>query len=725
LTHGSSVAAFTRWAPDLPERISRLREFALDLSWSWKREVRAVFRTLDPTLWRLTRHNPVQLLREIDPVLLQSCSEDPDFLRLYDRAVAAFDAEKTDDHTWYARNYPELRGRPIAYFCAEFGLHHTVPIYSGGLGVLAGDHCKSASDLGVPLVGVGLLYTRGYFDQALTLEGWQTDADETFDISQTPLELVRGKSGEPYLTRLFSSGRKVYVAAWRLQVGRVPIYLLDTDLPDNDPADRELSHKLYAGGVDHRLKQEGLLGIGGVRVLEALGIEPVAWHANEGHAAFMMVERVRRLGQSGVPFDEAVRRVRANSVFTTHTPVPAGHDFFTHDQIKEWAGPYWDKIGNREELLGLGRHPTLDGKHFHMTAAAIRLSARVNGVSRRHGDVTRDIWRGLWNGRSVEKIPIGHVTNGVHLGTWMNFRIMRLFDHHLGPDWHENVDEPGFWDGVLWLRDRDLWDEHYKLKNRLLNFIREEARRHWRDQWSEASHLVGAGTLLEPQAFTIGFARRFAAYKRADLLFRDRERLLRILSNPWRPVQIVFAGKAHPQDELGKKVLQRVYSHTRHPAFAGRVAFVEDYGMLVAHRIVEGVDLWLNLPRPPLEASGTSGMKAGLNGVPQLGTDDGWWSEAYTGENGWSLPLADSSDPDANDATDAWNLYDLLENEIVPLFFERDERGIPTRWVRVMKNAIKVAGERFTSRRMVEEYVRNYYVPAAHGEAADTDAPGL
>jgi starch phosphorylase len=725
MSEKSAAESFVRFEPDLPERIARLREMALDISWSWSREARAVFRQLDFTLWRLTRHNPIALLKRIDPDRLEYCSTAPEFLQLYDRAVHRFEWETWHEQTWYARSYPELRERPIAYFCAEFGLHSTVPIYSGGLGVLAGDHCKAASDIGVPLVGVGLLYTRGYFDQALRLDGWQEDADETFDLSLTPLELIPNRKGKPYLTWVYSSGRRVYIAAWRMRVGRVTVYLLDTDLEQNDPADRELSHKLYAGGANHRLRQEGLLGIGGVRVLRALGIEPAAWHANEGHAAFMLVERVRELTGAGAPLDEAVRQVRATSVFTTHTPVPAGHDIFTSEQIKEWVGTYWKKIGHREELLQLGSHPVMDEGRFHMTAAAIRLSSRVNGVSERHGQVTRKIWKDLWKNRSTKEIPIGHVTNGVHLASWMNDEIMELFDRHLGSDWGKHRNNEGFWEGVLWLRDVDLWSVHTMLKVSMLDFVREEARRHWRDHWEEASHLVGAGTLLDPRAFTLGFARRFASYKRADLIFHDRERLRKLLMNPWRPVQIVFAGKAHPRDEFGKKVLQKVYSYTRDPEFAGRIAFIEDYNMHLAHRLVEGVDLWVNLPRPPLEASGTSGMKAALNGVPQIATDDGWWSEAYTGKNGWILPYAEGNDVEEQDALDAERFYDLLESEITPLYYRTDKRGIPVGWVERMKHSIKVAGQHFTARRMLQEYVNDCYVPAVRADLEGDDPPDL
>ncbi len=727
-TRSRLAATIPRERPEMPQRIAKLWEVALNLAWTWDRDARDLFRSIDLPLWRMTRHNPVDLLLRVKPERLAALAEDRGFLERYEAVIATVEHESTSEHTWFAQHYPEHLDKPIAYFCAEFGLHNSVPIYSGGLGVLAGDHCKAASDLGVPLVGVGLLYTRGYFDQALRLDGWQEDGDETFDPARTALEPLSGPNGEPYLTSIYSSGRNVYVGAWRVRVGRVSIYLLDTDLDENKGADRELSHKLYAGGADLRLRQEGLLGVGGVRVLKALGVEPCAWHANEGHAAFMLVERVRQLVKQDVPLDEAVERVRASSVFTTHTPVPAGHDIFTQAQIQEWAGSYWDELGSPDELLRFGEHPELDGGRFHMTAAGIRLSRRVNGVSERHGKVTRDIWHSLWKGRPEEEVPIGHVTNGVHLANWMNNKVMALLDSHLGKDWGLRLDEPEMWEGILDIPDPELWAVHQRLKIGLIDFMREEARRRWRDHWKEAAHLVGAGTLLSPFPLTIGFARRFAAYKRADLIFREVERFLGLLSDRWRPVQLIFAGKAHPQDERGKEVLQAVYSHTRDQRFEGRIAFLEDYGLHVAHRLVEGVDLWVNLPRVPLEASGTSGMKAALNGVPQLGTTDGWWEEGFTGLNGWSIPPAprdedeEQADEEA-DALDAEHLYRLLEEEVIPLFYDRDPSGIPVGWIRRMKTALMVAARQFTARRMVQDYARDYYVPGLMGVSPGDDPP--
>ena len=704
--------------PQIPDRIKGLSALATNLSWSWSRRARAAFRALDATLWSITRHNPVELLRRVEPSRLEERSRDPVFLGLYDAAIEAAERDESTQDTWFAKTYPNLGARPIAYFCAEFGLHNSVPIYSGGLGILAGDHCKAASDLGVPIVGVGLLYTQGYFDQRLRLDGWQEDADERFDPSLTPLQRVLTPSGDPVITTLQTYGRPVSIGAWRMMVGRVPVYLLDTDLEQNQVRDRVLSHRLYAGSPDLRLRQEWVLGVGGVRLLRALGNDPAAWHSNEGHAAFMLLERVRELTVAGVPFHEAIQRVRATSVFTTHTPVPAGHDTFPKGPVGDCIGPVWNDMGvDRDVVLDLGHHPVRDHDLFHMAVLALRLSGRVNGVSARHGEESRRMWSVMWPDRETAKVPIRHVTNGVHPATWMSHRLRDLLDAHIGPDWWQRADDPATWDAVLSLDDQQLWELRITLKTAMLRAIRDEARRRWADQWKEALHLVGAGTLLDERALTIGFARRFATYKRADLLFRDPDRLQRLLVNPWRPVQIVFSGKAHPADDPGKQMLQRVYHLTREPRFEGRIAFVEDYEMHLAHRLVQGVDLWLNLPRPPQEACGTSGMKAALNGVPQLSVLDGWWEEGYTGQNGWAISGAPQGRD--GDAADAEQLYLLLEQQVVPLYYDRDARGIPLGWISRMKQAMRVAGQRFTAQRMVREYASDYYVPAIRGDAGD------
>lgn len=708
--------------PYLPERIEGLGSIASNLSWSWNRNARKLFSLIDEPLWHLTRHNPLALLRRIDPSRLSECARDPRFLDLYDRVIDEAQREHSFSGTWYHEQFPEVRERPIAYFCAEFGLHNSVPIYSGGLGVLAGDHCKASSDMGIPLVGVGLYYQHGYFDQKLTLDGWQEDSDEQFDVANTPLEQVYGPGREPWLTVVRTFGRDIFVAARRMLVGRVPVYLLDTNLEQNDEADRELTTKLYAGGPEVRLRQEWILGVGGVRVLRAAGVSPAAWHANEGHAAFMLVERVREHCVQGMSFADAVSHVRSCSVFTTHTPVPAGHDTFGFDQVEACAGPIWTEMNvEKEAVLNLGRHPTDTNGTFHMTVCALRLSRYVNGVSRRHGEVSRQIWAPLWPERDVPRVPIGHITNGVHLATWMAREIMDLLDNTRGHDWPSRIEDPSFWEKILELDDARLWHLHVELKAGMMNFVREEARRRWARHWQEATHVVGAGTLLNPDALTIGFARRFATYKRADLFFKDAERLRALLVNASRPVQIIFAGKAHPADTPGKEVLRNVYAFTRDSRFEGRVAFIEDYELHLAHRLVQGVDLWVNLPRVPLEASGTSGMKAGLNGVPQLSTLDGWWHEGYDGLNGWAIPPAASRA--TPDEWDAEQLYRLLEEQVVPLYYARDEAGIPRGWILKMKNAMRVAGIHFTARRMVQSYSRLFYVPAVQGTTQSDDPP--
>ncbi len=708
--------------PYLPERIRGLADLASNLWWSWQTGARDLFRAVDSSLWHHTRHNPLELLQRVEPARLQACAADETFLALYDAVTAEFGALGRNDRTWFARRHPGALERPVAYFCAEFALHNSIPVYSGGLGVLAGDHCKAASDLGVPLVGVGLFYVKGYFDQRLRADGWQDDSDELISTALTPLTPVLGPGGEVALVCLRTEGRDVHIGAWRLMVGRVPVYLLDTDLERNDPADRELSHKLYTGAPGLRLKQEWILGVGGVRVLRALGIDPCAWHANEGHAAFMFVERLRELTSAGTPVDDAVRRIRATSIFTTHTPVAAGHDQFAIEDVERVAGPFWDEMGiAREAFAALGYHPVRDHGRYHMTVTALRLAGRVNGVAARHERESRRIWRDIWKGRDATQVPIAHVTNGVHLGTWMAQPVRSLLAAHLGDDWEERQDEPGLRERVLDLDDAGLWRAHTRMREVLHGFIREEARHRWREHWKDPAKLAVAGTLLGPTALTIGFARRFATYKRADLILRSLERLHRLLVSARRPVQIIFAGKAHPADEPGKSVLQQVYKAAQDPSFEGRIAFLEDYELHLAHRLVQGVDLWLNVPRVPMEACGTSGMKAALNGVPQLSTLDGWWAEGYTGLNGWAIPLPPpDEDPDASDLE---HLFSLLEEQVVPRFYDRGADGLPRAWIQTMKHALAGGLERFTARRMLGDYVRDYYLPAASAHLPDDDPP--
>jgi|CXWL01.1.fsa_nt_gi starch phosphorylase len=710
--------------PALPPRLEGLAALATNLAWSWHRSARALFRRIDDAVWRDSHHNPIIVLQQAPPGRLDALARDVDFCAHYDEVMEWLAVERSAPAGWFLEQYPGLdASRPVAYFCAEFGLHASVPIYSGGLGVLAGDHCKTASDLAIPLVGIGLFYTKGYFDQRIRPDGWQEDTDDAVDPDTTPLVPVTAADGTPWLTVLQTFGRPIHIRAWTISAGRTVLYLLDTDLEANHPDDRELTSKLYAGGLPTRLRQEWILGVGGVRVLRALGITPGAWHANEGHAAFMMLERVREQMLAGASFDAAATAVRASSIFTTHTPVPAGHDAFEVAQVLACMGmDFLDDFGaDIERVPRLGVHPAREPGQFQMTILALRLAGHVNGVAQRHGVVSRELWGDLWGDRPVAEVPIGAVTNGVHLATWMANPMLRLLDIHLAPDWSERLDEAETWDAVLGLDARELWHTHEELKSSLLRYIREEARRRWTGNWHEAAQVVAAGTLLDPHAFTIGFARRFATYKRANLLFRDIDRLKALLTDQRRPVQLVIAGKAHPQDTPGKEVLQELYHFARDPMFEGRVAFLEGYDMHLAHVLVQGVDLWLNVPRVPLEASGTSGMKAALNGVPQLSTLDGWWEEGYTGRNGWAIPKA-AADEDA-DLADAEQLYRLLTEEVVPLWYDRDEHGIPRGWVQRMKSAIQVAGRRFSARRMLQDYANSYYAPILRGDPFPDDPP--
>ncbi len=710
--------------PFLPQRLAGLADLVSNLSWTWNREARALFSDIDPQLWTRLRHDPMRLLSQVSAERLAQCAEDPSFVADYDAVMRWSATEQSLAHAWFTQNFPERAKDTIAYFCAEFGFHRTVPIYSGGLGVLAGDHCKTASDLGVPLVGVGILYRAGYFDQQIRTDGWQENTDEVIDLRYTALEPIEGPNGAPHLAVVRMAGRDVFIKVWRLRVGRVTAYLLDTELDANHPDDRPLLSRLYAGGPALRLRQDGLLGVGGVRAWRALGVAPAVWHANEGHAAFMLIERVREYVVAGTSYDEAVRRVRSASTFTTHTPVPAGHDTFPVDDVAACTGPVWNEMGiDRSAFMAIGRYPPDPNATFHMTAAAVRLSRHVNAVSRAHAVVTRKHWAPLWPGRREAELPIGHVTNGVHLATWMSNSIMALMDRELGVGWGDRVDDVAQWERVLSLDGDALWRVHCRLKRGLLENMREQARQAFAQRLLDATQLAGSGVLLDPEALTLCFARRFATYKRANLIFHDVERLLRIVTNPSHPVQIIFAGKAHPADVPGKQMLQEIYRTTRDPRFEGRIAFVEDYDMHLAHLLVQGADVWLNVPRIPMEASGTSGMKAALNGVPQLSTVDGWWEEGFNGHNGWAITAQAEGGTLDEDSAAADQLYELLETSVVPMFYNRDAQGLPQRWIRTMRHAMRAAGARFTSRRMLQEYVRDYYLPSIVGESLPDEPP--
>jgi starch phosphorylase len=705
-------------AVSIPDRIGRLGDLADNLWWSWQPPARNLFKAVSYPLWKSTRHNPMRLLQLVPPERLAALANDPEFLRHYDQVIAAFDAELTDGHLWFCQEYPELGTRPVAYFSAEFGLHGSLPIYSGGLGVLSGDHCKEASDLGLPFVGVGFIYPQGYFRQQIPPDGWQQAYYDTLDFEQVPIYPVLDAYGNRLLIQVYLRGTPVHVQVWQLRAGRVQLYLMDTNVEQNAPWDRELSARLYGGDQETRIRQEMVLGLGGVRVLRALGIQPSAWHLNEGHSAFLVLERLREFGQAGRSLEEAIDTVRRSTAFTTHTPVPAGHDAFPYYLMDEYFGRFWQDMGiGREQFMGLGDY----AGRFNMTVLALRLSGRCNGVSHLHGEVSRRMWQPVWPDRPAEQVPIGAITNGVHVPSWISTTLKDRFAEYLGEDWVQRHDDPALWDRVFDIPDDVLWQAHQQLKAKLLAFVDERTRERWRGGQMAASQVLASGTLLDPEALTIGFARRFATYKRATLIFRDVHRLKRLLHAERRPVQIVFAGKAHPADGGGKELIQRVYQYAQDPNFGGRIAFLEDYDLHMAHFLVQGVDVWLNNPRRPNEASGTSGMKAAMNGVPNLSVLDGWWPEAYhpasaeRPANGWALGEAHYDNWDTQDEVDSQALYRILEEQVVPLYYDRDAAGTPRRWVQVMKESMRTSIAQFGTRRMVKQYIQQMYVPAMRG----------
>jgi starch phosphorylase len=703
----------------LPDRIKRLDELAYDLWWSWNTDARRVFRSLDYPLWRFTAHNPVRMLQLIPREKLEGKLADREWVANYDRVIARLDAARAAHNTWCEQECGELRGKTVAYFSAEFALHQSLPIYAGGLGVLAGDHCKEASDLGVPLIGVGFMYPQGYFHQGLSPDGWQQEIYEKLNWTETAIEPAITPEGKPAITAVPLGNRTVLAAVWLVRLGRVRLYLLDTDLEENAPWDRELSARLYGGDRETRIQQEIILGIGGVRVLKAIGHDPAVYHLNEGHAAFVALQRIRDFCEIGWSFDDALEQVRRTTVFTTHTPVPAGHDAFPFHLVEtHLAGAWGDLGGYRERFFALGHHDAGGGALFNMTALAMRTSAAINGVSQLHGEVTRQMWQSIWPELPVDKLPVKFITNGVHVPTWMSSEIGALLERYLGSDWLENHDDPAVAGRVLDIPDEELWAAKQSLRNYLFNFIRERARLRWTLESVATSRIVAAGTMFDTNTLTIGFARRFTGYKRPELIFLDSDRLARILTAAGRPVQIVFAGKAHPADDTGKHHLQQIYRRALDPKFGGRIAFVDDYDLHVAHFLVQGCDVWMNNPRKPLEASGTSGMKAAINGTPHMSIGDGWWAEGYTGENGWLIDgHANPQDHGAQDWADAQAMYDLLEQRLVPAFYDRDVNGLPRAWLRIVKESIRTVLPRFSARRMVKEYVKTMYLPATRVES--------
>ncbi len=702
--------------PSLPEELISLRDLAYNLYWSWNHDIRELFRRLDRDRWEETHHNPVLLLGSIDQKRLEIRARDEGYLSHLHRATEKL-RNYLNRKTWFQEKYGDAANFRVAYFSMEFGITEGLPTYSGGLGVLAADHLKSASDLGIPLVAVGLLYQQGYFNQYLSKDGWQQELYPDNDFYNMPIKLLRDKNDQAQMISVPMQNREVKAQIWLAQVGRVPLYLLDTNIPENNPQDQDISDQLYGGDSEMRIKQEIVLGIGGLRTLEKLGLRPTVCHMNEGHSAFMALERARILmAEKNVSFAEAQEATRSSNLFTSHTPVPAGIDEFDPNLLDNYLGSYYSAMQiSREQLHRLGgvHLPETAGK-FNMAIFAINMSGGVNGVSRLHGKVARKMWNYLWPELPEDEVPIGHVTNGIHIPTWISEDMAELFDRYIGPRWNQEPAIESVWNSVQAIPDEELWRTHERRRERLVAFARHRLSRQLENAGANPAEIAQANEVLDPEALTIGFGRRFAEYKRAKLLFHDLQRIARILNNKERPVQIIIAGKAHPRDDKGKAIIRDIIATIRKEEFRSHIVFLEDYDMNVASYMLQGVDVWLNNPRRPREASGTSGMKAGVNGALNLSVLDGWWDEAYRNTVGWSIGRGEEyDDNDVQDKHEAEALYFALEHDVVPLFYV-SRNGLPREWIRMMKNSIQHNSPVFNTHRMVAEYFGKYYWPASN-----------
>ncbi len=710
--------------PNLPEPLEPLLDIARNVWWSWNVEAISLLRRVDPDLWDQHNGNPVAVLGSLSAERVSELERDKAFLAHLERVKNDLDRYLTLS-SWFEGEHENIKNGLIGYFSLEFGLHESLPLYSGGLGILAGDHLKSATDLGVPLVGMGLAYQYGYFRQYLNHDGWQMEEYSVNDFYNMSMSLEKDENGLERTIEVHYPGRIVKARIWRLQVGRNPLFLLDTNIPENRPEDRELTSRLYSGDNDMRIRQEILLGIGGLRALISLGLEPTVCHLNEGHSAFLALERINLLMENRkLDFDTAFEMVRASNVFTTHTPVPAGNDHFHPDLVRTYLKRKADQLGiDMERLLALGRQdPANKSETFCMTVLALRLSRFVNGVSELHGHVSRKMWQEVWPGVPAEEIPISHVTNGIHTRSWLCTEIARLYDRYLGPRWYEDPTNKMLWDRVDHIPDAELWRSHERMRERLVGFVRRRLRQQLANRGANRSWIKQASEVLDPEALTIGFARRFATYKRAALILSDPARLSRILNDPEKPVQIIFAGKAHPRDHPGKELIRQLIHLAEKDEFRKRIVFVDDYNIEVARYLVQGVDIWLNNPRRPLEASGTSGMKVPPNGGINLSVLDGWWCEGYQQDNGWAIGAGeDYDDQTYQDDVESTALYDLLENEIVPTFYERSSDDVPREWTRIMKNSMRTVNAEFNTNRMVEEYTERFYIPCVENAARLSD----
>ena len=710
-----SVRTFTV-LPALPDSLKDLEFIAKNMFWAWNPDITELFKRIDGNLWTACSHNPVRLLGQVSQARLEDLAKNQSFMAELAQAAQRL-RSYLDNPTWFESVCPQPIKPIIAYFSAEFGIHECLPIYAGGLGILAGDHLKSASDLGIPLVGMGLLYQKGYFRQYLNVDGWQQEmyVDNNSDIM--PVDLVRKSSGRPLTISVEYPGRCVSAQIWCVSIGRVKLYLLDTNIPANSPADRMITACLYGGDVELRIRQEIMLGIGGLKALVAMGLTPTVCHMNEGHAAFMALERIRQLrSTTNMTFDEALEATKSSNIFTMHTLVKAGLDEFRVQLMDKYFGSYFPHLGiNRNQFLALGRIlPDDDNETFKMPILAMNLSSYVNGVSKLHARISREMWSGLWPGFPVKDVPIIPITNGVHIKSWLSEEMCSLYDRYLRPNWADETFSSTAWNSVEEIPDEQLWRVHQRCREQLIVFARNRLKDQMRRRGTYHTELNWAEEVLDPEALTIGFARRFVGYKRANLLLRDPQRLVRLLSNPQRPVQIIFAGKAHPRDTEGKDIIRQVIHFANQDSVRRRIVFLEDYDIDVARVMVRGVDVWLSNPRRPMEASGTSGMKAALNGVLNISTLDGWWCEGFSPDGGWAIGAGENyKDTNYQDQVESQALYNILENEVVPLFYTRSADNLPRAWIRRVKNSIRWIAPRFNTHRMAAQYTRRFYNPAA------------
>lgn len=702
--------------PELPQRLEGLGRLARNLWWAWHPEAVKLFADLDKRQWAAGRENPVRFLAVLPQEKLEKAAADAAYCKRYDALMKEFDHYLERQDTWFKRTFPKQNDQLVAYFSAEFGLHECLPIYSGGLGVLSGDHLKTASDLGIPLVGVGLVYNHGYFVQRINQEGQQEASYQRLDFDMAPMRRALDPEGNEVIVSVEMPDRRVEARVWLVEVGRVRLYLLDTDLPDNNDSDRRLSAQLYGGDIHMRIAQEKILGIGGVRALRQLGISPTVWHMNEGHSAFLTLERLRELvKQDGLSWHQAVEAMAPSVCFTTHTPVPAGHDVFDQTMME---GHFWSlraALGmSADEFMRLGQEGNPPAGFFSLTVLAMRMSRFRNGVSALHGEVSRSLWTKVWPGLPESEVPVGHITNGIHVGTWLAPQLADLFDKHLDKNWRDEPQEPKHWKNVEKIGSEELWKVHHGLKRDMVEAVRKRLKLRAARLGESVGRQGALADVLDPDALTLGFARRFATYKRAVLLFSDLERLHRLLHDKSNPVQLVFAGKAHPADLPGQQFIKQIYEFSRSNEFFGKVVIVEDYDMELARALVAGVDVWLNNPRRPLEASGTSGQKAAMNGVLNFSVLDGWWAEGYNGKNGWKIgePL-EYAVYEEQDLADVTSLYSTLEDEIVPLYYDRDRNGVPSLWVERMKESIRTLSPLYSTHRMLIDYTNDMYMPAA------------